>query len=193
MLESVPYPWPYLGPVPPHRLALVVTGAQPAWIDRSVDAPAVGDRIDAIASVVRAAGGTVFVVRHACSRTRHPLPPRVRTPEWVLLFDVSPRDVVVDAGGVDGFHGSALDDELRLRGIDHLVLCGFAAEATVDSTLRSANDRGYECLTLTDAVAPLDRDLGRHTLSSVTMSGGIFGAVASSEYLLAQLPVLETT
>lgn len=193
MDESVPYPWPYGGGLTPQRFGLLVAGAQPAWIDRSVNAEVVADTIDAVARAVRAMGGTVFVIRHASPRPRRALPPRTRTPEWALLFDVASKDVVVDATGIDGFHGSSLDDELRWRGIDHLALCGFGAEATVDSTLRSANDRGYECLTLTDAVAPFDVDLGRHALSSVTMSGGIFGAIATSDYLFTQLPVLETT
>src|SRR5206468_5457058 len=98
-----------------------------------------------------------------------------------------PSDIVVDATGVDGFHGGPLDDVLRARGVDHLILGGFGHEAAVDSTLRSANDRGYECLVLTDGVAPFDDDLGAHALSSVTMSGGIFGAVGTSVELLSAL------
>jgi nicotinamidase-related amidase len=94
---------------------------------------------------------------------------------------------VVDAGGVDGFYDGSLDRVLRIRGIDTLVLCGYGAEAAVSSTLRSANDRGYECLTLTDATAPFDAGLGAHDLHSITMSGGIFGAMAGSEALLAVL------
>jgi nicotinamidase-related amidase len=99
-------------------------------------------------------------------------------------------DVTVEAAGVDGFYASALDDELRRLGADHLVLVGWGAEAAVDSTLRSANDRGYECLVLTDAVAPFDVAIGEHALSSVTMSGGIFGALATTEMLLATLSEL---
>ena len=53
-----------------------------------------------------------------------------------------------------GFFGSALDVELRRRGIDRLAVGGLGLESAVDSTLGAANDRGYECLTLTDAVAP---------------------------------------
>ena len=48
------------------------------------------------------------------------------------------------------------------------------------STLRSANDQGYECLLLTDACAPLDPDTTSAALSMVTMSGGIFGALGLS-------------
>lgn len=124
---------------------------------------------------------------------RHPLPPAAGTPQWELALEPEPGDLVVDAAGIDGFHGSALDDELRGRGIDTLVLAGFGAEAAVDSTLRAANDRGYECLVLTDAVAPFDSELEAHVLDSVTMSGGIFGAIATTDALLAALPALEAT
>jgi nicotinamidase-related amidase len=67
------------------------------------------------------------------------------------------------------------------------VFVGYGAEAAVDSTLRSANDRGYECLTLIDAVAPFDPDTGRHALSSITMSGGIFGAIATTDAFIDAL------
>src|SRR5439155_15632147 len=101
--------------------------------------------------------------------------------------DPAVGDVVVDAAGVNGFYGGPLDQELRSRGVDSLVLCGFGAEAAVSSTRRAANDRGYECLTLTDASAPFDAVLGRYDLRSITMSGGVFGAIAPSDALLAAL------
>jgi nicotinamidase-related amidase len=96
-------------------------------------------------------------------------------------------DLVVDATGIDGFYGSGLDQELRDRRLDTLVLAGYGGEATVSSTLRSANDRGYECLTLVDGVAMFDPVTGVSTLHSITMSGGIFGAIAPSAALLAAL------
>lgn len=195
MIAADPYPWPYDGVLEPGRLALVVPGAQTAWLDRSARGGIVATVIDRVASVFRSRGSGVVLIRHAPAtdhQLRLGLPPARGSAEWQLAVEVEPGDLVVDAAGVDGFQGSPLDAELRRRGIDHLVLCGFGAEATVDSTLRSANDRGYECLTLVDAVAPFDEVLGRHALSSITMSGGIFGAIASSDALLTALnqPVL---
>lgn len=184
-IAADPYAWPYDGDLDPRRLALVIAGAQPAWASRSVDAPAVAEVIGAVAAVVRSAGGAVVHVRHTgFGRSPSGLPPVRGADDWALNAEPAPGDLVVDASGVDGFYDGALDRELRSRGIDTLVLCGYGAEAAVSSTLRSANDRGYECLTLTDASAPFDADLGRHDLHSVTMSGGIFGAIASSEALL---------
>jgi nicotinamidase-related amidase len=189
-VDAQPYPWPYDGTLARERLALVIAGAQPAWARRSVGADTAAALIGKVAAAVRGGGGLVVHVRHTgSSASPSGLPPARTLPdEWALNDDPAAEDLVVDAAGVDGFYGSALDRELRRRGIDTLVLCGYGAETAVSSTLRSANDRGYECLTLTDASAPFDATLGAHNLSSVTMSGGIFGAIASSEALLEALP-----
>jgi nicotinamidase-related amidase len=191
LLDSTPYPWPYDEAIDPKRLALVVAGAQPAWAERSANATTVMEQIECVASAVRAAGGHVVFVRHV-SRRQRPcgLPPCASDPGAAVLPIRQDGDVTVDAAGINGFYGSALDDELRHLGADYLVLVGWGAEAAVDSTLRSANDRGYECLVLTDAVAPFDVAIGERALSSVTMSGGIFGALATTQMLLAALSEL---
>jgi len=186
--DSAPYPWPYDGTVDLGRLAVVVTGAQPAWIDRSQDAAAVTEVITAVALAVREGGGHVVVVSHVGGRFPHrPLPPAPGAPEAATAFSCQPGDAHIVAHGLNGFFGSPLDAELRRRRVDQLVLTGYGAEATVDSTLRGANDRGYECLVLTDGFAPFDHDMAKHALSSVTMSGGIFGAIGTSADLLAAL------
>lgn len=187
-VQAEPYPWPYDGTLDPRRLALVIAGAQPAWARRCAGASSVVTVIETVAGAVRAAGGAVVHVRHSRSRpSPSGLPPLRDDHDWLVGTDPAPEDVVVDAGGINGFYGGALDQVLRSRGLDTLVMCGFGAEAAVSSTLRSANDRGYECLTLTDGAAPFDAALGQHELSSITMSGGIFGAIASSEAFLAAL------
>lgn len=189
MVDANPYPWPYDGRIVPERLAVVVAGAQGAWARCSLDPAAASATIARLVDAVRGTGGHVVYVRHHCPGLRRPvaLPPLFGSSAWQLLFDPVEGDVVVDAGGVDSFHASPLDDHLRARGVDQLILCGYAAELAVDSTLRSANDRGYECVTVADAVAPIGVDTGRHALASITMSGGIFGAVASSTALLREL------
>lgn len=144
--------------------------------------------VTAVAAAVRRAGGLVVRIRHGrTTGHRSGLPPAREDPGWFLTSPPAPGDLVVDATGVDGFYGGPLDQELRDRGIDTLVLAGYGGEATVSSTLRSANDRGYECLTLVDGVAMFDPGTGPPTLRSITMSGGIFGAIAPSAALLAAL------
>jgi nicotinamidase-related amidase len=187
--STVPYPWPYDGSLEPQRLALVVAGAQAGWAARSSRSAEVATVLLAVAEAMRSIGARVVVIRHAAvpGRRPRPLPPARGDDGWRLAFPVRPTDLVVDASGIDGFHASPLDGVLRAAGIDHLVIGGFGHEAAVDSTLRSANDRGYECLVLDDGVAPLDEELGAHALDSVTMSGGIFGAVGTSTSLLSAL------
>jgi nicotinamidase-related amidase len=194
VVDAEPYPWPYDGPIDWRRLALVVAGDQRAWADRSVRVAEVTTTIDCTARALRAAGAAVVHVRHAVPVARPSgLPPARDDEGWGVITSLGAGDLVVDAGGVNGFFAGPLDAMLRSRGVDHLVFAGFGAEAAVDSTLRAANDRGYECLTLVDGTAPFDESTGRHALSSITMSGGIFGAIATSAALLAALPVLEVS
>jgi len=183
-----PYPWPYHGDVCPDRLCLLIAGVQRVHAEASVGAEVVAARIEEVADEVRRAGGIVCHLRHAGTwARRRPLLAHQGEGASVPVLLPSAGDLVVTTAGHDGFFASPLDDELRARGIELLVLVGMAAEVTVSSTRRSANDRGYECLTLADACAPLDESTGRHDLHSVTMSGGIFGAVGHAPALVRAL------
>jgi nicotinamidase-related amidase len=180
-----PYPWPYAGLPAPHRMALVVAGADPHWIARCPDAAAleVATRIAATAAPLRTAGVRIVHVEHDRPARAPEVGPPAVAPTSLREHD----DVVVVAGGIDGFYGSTLDLRLRQLGCDHLLVCGFGLEAPVHSTLRGANDQGYECLLLTDACAPLDPDTTSAALSMITMSGGIFGALGLTADLLSAI------
>ena len=174
-----PYPWPYDGVLEPARTALVVCGLQQCWADLD---PAVTGRLLTLVPAARAAGIAVVLVRHARLRTTGRPGgdlPLVGYTAAELLVAPADDDIVIDASTHDAFIATPLDATLRARGIDHLLLVGLAAEAVVDSTLRSANDRGYECLTVADATAPFDAHTGARALDSITKSGGIFGAVGT--------------
>ncbi len=194
--DTLPYPWPYDGDLDPARMALVVAGAQGWWAGRSVGGPATVETVAGLADRLRSIGVVVVVIRHARPTSvvaeRSHLPGR-GTSAWEVVVDVAPGDLVVDATGLDGFCGSTLDLELRAAGRDHLVICGLGLEGPVHSTLRRANDIGYECLTLTDLSAPLESATRGPALSSITMSGGIFGAIGSAASLEAALRARTTT
>jgi nicotinamidase-related amidase len=106
---------------------------------------------------------------------------------WALVTAPAGQDEIVDCAGWDGCFSSDLDHTLRAAGIRSIALGGLASELTVDSTVRTLNDRGHECLVLTDGCAPLDADLGARALHSLTMSGGIFGAVGTIDHLVGAL------
>jgi nicotinamidase-related amidase len=156
-------------------VGLVVAGAQGWFAARTTDADEVLATLARTAKVVRDVGGAVVVLRHSTGRG-----PRAGQPDWDLVFVPEDDDLVVDAAGTSGFYGSRLDVDLRRRGIDRLAVGGLGLETAVYSTLATGNDRGYECLALADGSAAHDREVGKRALDSITMSGGIFGAVGTT-------------
>jgi len=110
-------------------------------------------------------------------------------PGWTIIPELAPVDgeTVVDKPGKGAFYATDLDMVLRLRGVANIVLAGITTDVCVHTTMREANDRGYECLVLSDCTGATDR--GNHTaaLHMVTMQGGVFGAVADSQAFLAAI------
>jgi hypothetical protein len=163
---SRPYAWPFDGRLTTAGFALaVVTGAGP-------EGASPPDDFAELASRVRRLGGTVLWI--ACDGTELP-------------SDVLPGDLTVSAPTANGFLGSELDLVLRSNGIDRFALAGWPFEVAVHSTLRRANDLGFECLVLEDACIPFESELQESSISQILMSGGIFGAVAASSALIAAL------
>ncbi|MBK1789225.1 biuret amidohydrolase [Prauserella cavernicola] len=110
-------------------------------------------------------------------------------PGWEIVPEVAPLpgEAVIDKPGKGAFYATDLDLLLRARGITHLILTGITTDVCVHTTMREANDRGYECLVLSDCTGATERRHHEAALSMVTMQGGIFGAVATSEQLLVAL------
>jgi nicotinamidase-related amidase len=94
---------------------------------------------------------------------------------------------VVDKPGKGAFHATDLDAMLRNRGIRQLVVCGVTTEVCVNTTVREANDRGYECLVIEDCVASYFPEFQAMGLRMIKAQGGIFGWVGRSGPLMAAL------
>ncbi|MGZ4611951.1 MAG: biuret amidohydrolase [Kineosporiaceae bacterium] len=107
-------------------------------------------------------------------------------PGWEIVREVAPAtgEVIVDKPGKGAFYATNLDLVLRTRGITHLVLTGITTDVCVHTTMREANDRGYECLILSDCTGATDAGNHAAALRMVTMQGGVFGAVATSDAVL---------
>ncbi|KIW63044.1 hypothetical protein PV04_09922 [Phialophora macrospora] len=91
-----------------------------------------------------------------------------------------PNEVIIDKPGRGSFAHTDFEHLLKIRGIRNLVLCGVTTDVCVSTTMREANDRGFDCLLLEDATAAATAQLHNATVESVKMEGGIFGAVARS-------------
>jgi biuret amidohydrolase len=94
---------------------------------------------------------------------------------------------VVDKPGKGAFYATDLDTILRTRGIRQLIVCGVTTEVCVNTTVREANDRGYDCLVLADCVASYFPEFQRVALEMIKAQGGIFGWVGDSADLLPAL------
>ena len=99
-----------------------------------------------------------------------------------------PGELVIDKPGKGSFYGTDLQDVLTEAGITTLVVTGVTTEVCVHTTVREANDRGYEVLVLADCVGSYFPEFQRVGLEMVAAQGGIFGWVADSAALLAALP-----
>jgi nicotinamidase-related amidase len=111
-------------------------------------------------------------------------------PGHAIIPELAPIDGewVIDKPGKGAFYATPLGEALQVRGITHLVIMGVTTEVCVQTTMREANDRGYDCLLLEDATESYFPAFKAATLEMLRAQGGIVGWTAPSQALLSVLP-----
>lgn len=107
--------------------------------------------------------------------------------DFVAALQARPDEIVIEKPGKGAFFATPLDARLRERGITHLAIGGVTTEVCVQTTMREANDRGYECVLVEDATESYFPAFKQATLDMIRAQGAIVGWTATAAEILAAL------
>jgi nicotinamidase-related amidase len=108
---------------------------------------------------------------------------------WEIVPELAPQagEIVVDKPGYSAFHATDLDQILTAKRVRRLIFTGVTTDVCVHSTLRSAVDRGYECLLVEDGCAATVAENHSAAVNTIMTEGGIFGAVTTAHAICSAL------
>src|SRR5882757_1636242 len=204
-VDANPYAWPYDGDIPLGRTALIN-------IDWQVDFCGKGGYVDTMGydlslvrtplgpaqRVLNAARDAGLFVLHTREGHRPDLSDLPANKRWrsaqigAEIGSLGPCGRILTRGepGRGSFYATDLELVLQSNNITHIIFTGITTDVCVHTTMRDANDRGYECLVVSDATGATDYANHLAALNMITMQGGVFGAHAPSTAVVAALEAM---
>lgn len=216
MIRATPFDFPYDGRLVPQDTALLVIDLQEDFLSptgyfarKGYDPSPLRAILPTVNRLIAAARAAGLAIVHTRQGYRADMADMTAYEKWrrkragldgtdILLrsspgfqivadIEVRPEDIIVDKTCNGAFTYTDLELVLRARGITHLMFTGCTTDVCVHTTLREACDRNFQCLTIADACASGDGRAHEAALHMVTVEDGVFGALASSEAVIAAL------